>query len=200
MGDLNERHQAIKTEISEALLRFSRVKPEQYFYELCFCLLTPQSNAYKCDEAVQLLKKQGFYGKDIDPKPFLRNKTRFYINKSVYLEGMKQNYNEIFEIITSDILGYEKREFLVKNVKGLGYKEASHFLRNIGHRNLAILDRHILRNMKRHGAIRSIPRSITPKKYFLIEKKFMKFSDSIGIPMDELDLLFWANETGKVFK
>jgi N-glycosylase/DNA lyase len=88
----------------------------------------------------------------------------------------------------------------VKNVKGLGWKEASHFLRNIGHRNLAILDRHILRNLKRHGVIKSLPKTLTPKRYLVIEQKFMEFSSTIGITMDELDLLFWSRETGEILK
>jgi N-glycosylase/DNA lyase len=94
----------------------------------------------------------------------------------------------------------EKREYLVKNVKGLGLKEASHFLRNIGHNNLAILDRHILKNLHKLGVIEEVPRSLTKKAYLDIEEKFKRFSKKIGITMDELDLLFWSMETGKVFK
>jgi len=57
------------------------------------------------------------------------------------------------------------REFLVKEVKGVGYKESSHYLRNIGYRNLAILDRHILNNLKNLNVIKevSICRTSTKK-------------------------------------
>ena len=92
------------------------------------------------------------------------------------------------------------REYLVENIKGIGYKEASHFLRNIGHRNLAILDRHILKNLKDLKVINDIPKSLSKNKYFEIEKKFSNFSKEINIPMDELDLLFWSIETGEVFR
>jgi N-glycosylase/DNA lyase len=85
-------------------------------------------------------------------------------------------------------------------VKGLGWKEASHFLRNIGHLNLAILDRHILRNLKRHDVLRTLPRTLTPKRYLTIEGQFARFADTIGITMDELDLLFWSHETGEILK
>jgi N-glycosylase/DNA lyase len=88
----------------------------------------------------------------------------------------------------------------VVNVKGMGWKEASHFLRNIGYRDLAILDRHILRNLKLHGVIRSYPASLTPKRYLAIEKAFERFASAVGIPMDELDLLFWSRETGTILK
>jgi len=96
--------------------------------------------------------------------------------------------------------GEELRLWLVNNVKGLGWKESSHFLRNIGYRNLAILDRHILRNLKRLGVITKLLKTLNAKKYLQIEKKFKKFSKRIGISMDELDLLFWSMETGKIMK
>jgi N-glycosylase/DNA lyase len=88
----------------------------------------------------------------------------------------------------------------VENVKGLGYKESSHFLRNIGYRNLAILDRHILKNLEKFGAIRTIPKSLTRKQYLKLEKQFHRFADAVGIPLDELDLLFWSLETGEILK
>ncbi|GAJ17855.1 unnamed protein product, partial [marine sediment metagenome] len=40
-------------------------------------------------------------------------------------------------IINSNIDEIKLREWVVKNFKGLGYKEASHFLRNIGYKNFA---------------------------------------------------------------
>ena len=95
----------------------------------------------------------------------------------------------------------ETREWLVSNVKGFGYKEASHFLRNIGFgSDIAILDRHILKNLKKHGVINEIPKTITKKNYFEIENRMRDFSKRSGIPMAHLDLLFWSNETGEIFK
>ena len=90
--------------------------------------------------------------------------------------------------------------WLIHNVRGLGWKEASHFLRNIGYRNLAILDRHILKNLKHHNVFRTTPKTLTPKKYRAIEKGFASFANAVGISMDELDLLFWSNETGEILK
>ncbi|HXX65011.1 MAG TPA: DNA lyase, partial [Bacteroidota bacterium] len=89
---------------------------------------------------------------------------------------------------------------LVANVDGLGWKEASHFLRNIGHRDLAILDRHILRNLRRYGVIGSLPKSLTAARYLKIERKFLQFARAIGLSIDELDLLFWSRETGAILK
>jgi len=80
-------------------------------------------------------------------------------------------------------------------------KEATHFLRNIGlGKDLAILDRHILKNLNYYGVINELPKTLTKKKYLEIEDKMKKFSEEIKIPIDELDLLFWSEETGKIFK
>ena len=114
---------------------------------------------------------------------------------------MKNNYESIFQITTGALSAAEKREWFVKNVLGLSYKEATHFLRNIGKNDgLAILDRHILKNLKYHGVIRSLPSTLTKKRYLSIEKKFQIFAVLIGIPIDELDLLFWSNEAGEILK
>jgi len=112
----------------------------------------------------------------------------FKENKQILSELKKLKCNKV------------KREFLVRNVKGLGYKEASHFLRNTGHRDLAILDRHILKNLAKLKVIKEVPNSLGASKYLEIEDRFSKFSSKVGIAMDELDLLFWSMETGKVFK
>ena len=93
------------------------------------------------------------------------------------------------------------RNWLADNVLGIGMKEASHFLRNIGFgKDLAILDRHILKNLRKHAVIKDIPKVLTKQKYLEIEQAMKKFSDKIMIRLDELDLLFWSEETGQIFK
>ena len=193
-------YQEKSEEIKNRLDEFSKVKKkEDIFYELCFCLLTPQSNAKKCWDAVEDLKKMDFFNKNFDVVPILQRKTRFHNHKALYLKTAKKNFNNIFEKIQS--LGKDElRFYLLKNVKGFGLKEVSHFMRNIGYRDLAILDRHILKNLLKHGAIDKIPKSLNKKDYLFIEEKFKEFSKKIGIDMDELDLLFWSIEAGKVFK
>ena len=114
---------------------------------------------------------------------------------------MKDQYAVIAHKLSEPVPAAELRDWLVQNVLGLGYKEASHFLRNIGKNNgLAILDRHILRNLHRLGLIRSIPKSLSRKQYVEIENRFTKFANTIGITLDELDLVFWSMETGEIRK
>ena len=84
---------------------------------------------------------------------------------------------------------------------GLGYKEASHFLRNIGlGEDLAILDRHILKNLVLLGVIDEVPSSLSRKTYLDIERRMTEFSKRLGINMGQLDLLLWYKEAGEVFK
>ena len=113
---------------------------------------------------------------------------------------MREKYPELKNELEKIKDNKEKREFLVENVKGLGLKEAAHYLRNTGHENLAILDRHILKNLVKVNAIDELPKTLTKKKYFEIEDKFKEFTEKVKIPMDHLDLLFWSMETGEVFK
>ncbi|MBW3000771.1 N-glycosylase, partial [Candidatus Woesearchaeota archaeon] len=92
------------------------------------------------------------------------------------------------------------REWLVKNIKGLGYKEASHFLRNVGYFDVAILDRHVLNLMYEDGVIKEIPKTLSKKKYLEIENKFLQLASKLGMSPAELDLYLWSMKTGVVLK
>lgn len=177
------------------------------FKEFIFCLLTPQSKAKFCWQAVLNLEKKGFlfegdfnniYGELLKVR-FRKNKTKYIIeNREKFLDRRKFKLIKILEEIDDP---FKARDFLVKNVKGYGLKEASHFLRNIGYSfELAILDRHILKNLYKEKVIDEIPENLSKNKYLEIERKFREFSERIGIPIQHLDLLFWWRETGEVFK
>ncbi|MFO8164607.1 MAG: hypothetical protein R6T98_08740, partial [Desulfatiglandales bacterium] len=131
---------------------------------------------------------------------------RFIHKKSAYIiEARKKflhdNTVSLKSIISQLGNGYEAREWLVKQVKGIGYKEASHFLRNIGfEQNLAILDRHIIRNLELVRVINKVPGSLSKKSYLDIEERMMNFSKAVQIPMSHLDLVLWCKETGEIFK
>jgi N-glycosylase/DNA lyase len=194
-----QRKNAIRSRLDE----FARIKPEEYSYELAYCLLTPQSSAVNAAKAVEALKAVRFFTEDVDTSAVLadrRHYIRFHNTKARHLHEAKEHFAEIMTQLSRGSSSPEIRAWLVHNVRGLGWKEASHFLRNIGHRNLAILDRHILKNLKRHNVLRSIPKTLTPSRYCTIEKRFAAFAQTAGITMDELDLLFWSRETGEILK
>ncbi len=195
--------------VRQRLAEFARVPAADHFYELAYCLLTPQSSAVNADAAVAQLKAMAFFERGGDPTPVLRRPgayIRFHNTKARRLLTVREQFPAIAARLATTPHGSplhevrELRDWLLANVNGLGRKEAAHFLRNIGYRGLAILDRHILRNLKHHGALRTIPASITPKHYSIIEARFQRFADDCGITMDELDLLFWSRETGEIRK
>ncbi len=192
-----------REQIQLRLEEFSLVPRTEYFYELVYCLLTPQSSAVNAAKAVHLLRTHDLQNASINPEPLLHQDDfyiRFHKTKAKHILAVKNQFSVIEEHLMNEASSPSLREWLITHVTGLGWKEASHFLRNIGHRNLAILDRHILRNLLRTGVLGRLPATLTAKRYLSIEKKFITFSDRIGISMDELDLLFWSMETGEILK
>jgi len=208
--ELQALYQERKEAIQKRLAEFRQVmqwKDEEVFAELCFCLLTPQSSAKVCWDAVTALKERTLLlkGQPQELEPHLRS-VRFSDSKAKYIVEARDKFSndgklQLKSRISSFCNPFELREWFVENVKGLGYKEASHFLRNIGlGEGFAVLDRHILRNLNRLGVITEIPATITKKRYLEIEEKLRRFAAEIGIPIADLDLLFWSRETGWIFK
>lgn len=210
MKSINSKYTEKKYKIKKRLREFKKTykrKNSDLFAELCFCILTPQSKAVFCDKAIERLKKHNllFRGSAREIRNNLKGLVRFHNKKASYLVAARKTFMKGKEfniknnLDESDIL--KTRHWLINNIKGLGYKEASHFLRNIGlGKDISILDVHILKNLKRLGVIREIPKSVGKKTYTYIEEKMRKFAKKARIPLEELDLLFWSNETGFVFK
>jgi N-glycosylase/DNA lyase len=200
---LREEHRVRGGRVIERLNDFASVQPDEYFFELVYCLLTPQSSAVNAGHAVAALRVEGLGRREIDPAPILASRAhyiRFHHTKAARIREAHVMLPEILKTLDGSSSAEDERRWLVERVNGLGWKEASHFLRNIGRRNLAILDRHILRNLQHHGAIRSIPATLTPKRYLAIETQFRRFAESCRISMDEIDLLLWSRETGEILK
>jgi N-glycosylase/DNA lyase len=203
VDDLRRDYAGSRPAIRARLEDFARVPKTEYLYELIYCLLTPQSSAVNAAKVVACLREADFLATDFDPSGILFRKEhyiRFHNTKARRLLEAKTNREVILAALGEGRSPPEMRDWFVRNVKGLGWKEASHFLRNIGYRDLAILDRHILKNLRRHRIIRTLPKSLTPVRYQSIERKFRRFAVAVGIPMDELDLLFWSRETGEILK
>jgi N-glycosylase/DNA lyase len=200
-----------KKEIVSRLREFERwwtdKTDEEIFTELSFCILTPQSRAKFCWDAITALKEEDLLLKGNVAR--IREKlhcVRFHNKKAQYVVDARRLFMKNGRILIKPLLAkfsgvHERREWLVKNIRGLGYKEASHFLRNLGFgKDIAILDRHILRNLKLLGVIGEIPESMGRKKYLEIEKNMAEFAKEIDIPLAHLDLLLWYKETGEIFK
>jgi len=204
-------YRRIKPEIKKRLSAFHKIiesKDEEIFSELSYCILTANANAVRCDEAIKELEKRNLLlnGKAGEIRPILRGRARFHNKKADYIVGARNLFSNKGRLNIKSRLNMKDisaaRDWLVDNIRGFGYKEASHFLRNVGlGKDLAILDRHILKNLKRYGAIRKMPSSVGSKKIYIeIESKMREFSKRTKIPMEELDLLFWSMQTGFIFK
>jgi N-glycosylase/DNA lyase len=210
-SELETLYSTVRSEIGKRIKEFrllwEKGTEEELFREFTFCLLTPQSKAKSCWKAVERLSGDNLLF-DACRDVIANNLTgvRFHHTKAANIERARELFvrNGKFNIRTP-IMRFESpfdaRDWLVQNVKGFGYKEASHFMRNVGlGENFAILDRHVLRNLKRLGVIDEIPRYLKAKRYIDIEQKMRQFADDIGIPLDHLDLLLWFRETGEIFK
>ncbi len=193
-----KQYEAIRQRLDD----FTKVNQDDYFYELCFTLCTPQSKAKNAVRVVEILKQRNFKNELFNPADILRmpeHYIRFHNQKGLSLMQAQQKYITIEAEILSASSVNQKREWLVQNVRGIGMKEAAHFLRNIGIFGTAILDRHILKHLAACGVI-DVPDSLTPTLYIDIETKWKQFCEWVGIPMDEMDLLFWSMETGEILK
>lgn len=173
---------------------------KQIFKELCFCLLTAN---YSASGGIRIQKAidDGFLTLSYEELSSKLKELghRFPNARAKYIVDARKKIDDIKRILDSKIDEKAKREWLVKNVKGLGYKEASHFLRNIGYKNLAIIDFHIIDLLARYGIIRK-PKTITRKKYLEIENILREIAEKTGLSLAELDLYLWYIETGKVLK
>jgi len=203
-------YKKIKPDILKRINEFQSVWSEadekRLFQELAFCLLTPQSKALNAWKTIIILTENQklLKGNTASIAEDL-NLVRFRNNKASYLVEAREmffnNSKGIRKTLTEFSSVSEKRNWLNKNIKGYGLKESSHFLRNIGFgKEIAILDRHILRNLLNYKVINEIPKSISEKKYYEMESRMKDFSYKINIPLEYLDFVLWFKETNKLFK
>ncbi len=172
---------------------------EELFSEMCFCLLTANFNAEK---SIKIQEEIGecfsTHSKEEISKKLKDYGHRFPNKRAEYIHESKKCRNKL-----KNIVGFHDRqimrEWFVKNVKGLGYKEVSHFLRNIGFDDYAIIDFHIVDVLVKHSIIKK-PKTLTKKRYLEIEDKLREIARKTDLTLSELDLYLWYMETGKILK
>ncbi len=202
-------YKKIKNDIEKRLDEFSdnfeKMDNDDLFAELSFCTFTPQSKAKSCWKCIEHLKSTRLlYTAEAEELKCNITGVRFHNNKSGYVVKNRELVMkmDLKKFIVDNVPDIKKlRKWLVENIKGYSFKEASHFLRNIGYgSDIAILDRHILKNLVLFGVIPEIPKTINEKIYLEIEDKMTEFSEKIKIPMHHLDILLWYKQTGEIFK
>lgn len=163
----------------------------ELFSELSFCVLTANWSAKGGIRAQKNIGPEGFSKLDADELEYALRKIghRFPKARAQYIVSNRWIIGTIRHLFVLPY--YQIREFLVKNIKGIGWKESSHFLRNVGYGEVAILDKHILRLMMENGLIDSIPKGWTKKKYLDYENRLKVLEKHFNEPIGKLDLYLW---------
>ena len=189
------------------LLQVETNDNHRLFEELCFCIFTANTSAEMGLKAVDAVRNvlmsgtademtrrlEGVYRfNNVRPAHIIH--TRTYLKNSINFQ-LKNKINSFKN-------KNELRDFfaLNKDIKGLGYKEASHFLRNIGFKGYSILDKHIINSLYEFGVLSTNEKPKNSKEYLEIEQKYVDFSKEVGIDVDELDLLLWSRKNGRILK
>ncbi len=171
---------------------------KRIFSELCFCILTAN---YSALGGIKIQRELGNKFLTLGEKELSEELKklghRFPNKRAEFIVEARKKLPLIEEALKLPEL--KLREWLVKNIKGIGYKEASHFMRNIGYKNVAIIDFHIIDLLVREGIIKK-PKTLTKKKYLEVESELKKIADKTGLNLAELDLYLWYMETGKILK
>jgi len=183
--------------IKQRLLEFNSFKGkgnDDWFFELCFCLLTANASAKGGMKAQEFVGLRGFLelSEEQLSQKLKEARYRFPNIRAKYIVNARE-HSKIKDIVGS-MNSLEAREWLVENIKGLGMKESSHFLRNVGRTDLAILDKHILRNLEEEL------KPLSKDRYKEVEQRLIEIGKLTNTDMAELDLILWYKQTGEVLK
>ena len=202
-----ERRGDIEKRLAEFGDVWKRGNDARLWEEMVFCFFTGGCSAkmgLRSIEAVRPLLEKG-------TQPELANALtgvhRYPNARSRYVvasrEFLKQHCDlKIRAKLESFDCRIERRDWLVKEkgIKGLGYKEASHFLRNVGFRGYAILDKHVLRCLAELKIIEEPKPPNTRSRYLMVEEKLKNLTHTANIDFDEMDLVLWSMKTGEILK
>ena len=193
----------IKEVVDLRIKEFSKIKKtnaDSVFKELCFCIMTANCAAEKCIEIHDEIGDNFLkLSQERLANKFKDLGYRFPNVRSKYITEDRDKKTELYKKINNSVQDNGLRDWIVKNIKGIGYKEASHFLRNIGFEQFAIIDFHIVDILVKYGLIEK-PITMTKTKYLEIEDILKDIGKSANLSMAELDLYLWYMETGKILK
>ncbi len=204
-------HRARRREIESRLAEFAEVRraatDERLWEELVFCIFTAGASARMGLGSVEAVRHLLARGTQSELAAALQSKHRYPNSRSGYIVVTREflesdcglRLRERLEGFADPV---ERRDWLAreKGIKGLGYKESSHFLRNVGYRGYAILDKHILRCLAEVGVIASPQPPSTRARYLATEERLRDFARDLGVDFEELDLVLWSMKTGEILK
>ena len=204
-------HRSRRKEIQSRLAEFESIRNagrnERLWEEMVFCFFTGGCSARMGLNAVNAVRHLLMEGTQEQLAAALSGVHRYPNARSRYIVHSRNFLRahcglELGEKLKGFRDHHERRDWLVKEkgIKGLGYKEASHFLRNIGFRGYAILDKHILRSLAELRIIDEPKPPNTRTAYLTIEEKLKHLTRVLRIDFDELDLVLWSMKTGVILK
>jgi len=202
-----KKKSAIRSRLNEFRKIGEKADDNQLFEELVFCICTAGASAKMGLKSVEAMRDILADGSLKKLRTRLDGVHRYPNARPAYIVHTREYLKSEHDFKIKDLLKsfqdpLERRDFLAKNknIKGIGDKEASHFLRNIGFSGYAILDKHILNTLYEFKVIKGPKPPATRDKYIYAEKKLIEFADKLEIHMDELDLLLWSEKTGEILK
>ncbi len=202
-----ERRGEIRGRLAEFEAVWQTEGDERLWEEMVFCFFTGGCSAKMGLRSIEAVRPLLLHGNQAELAEALRGKHRYPNARSGYIVASREFLQEHCKMRLRDKLEsfdnhLERRDWLVKEkrIKGLGYKEASHFLRNIGFTGYAILDKHILRSLAELQIIDDPKPPNTRLKYLTIEEKLKNLATRLEIDFDELDLVLWSLKTGEILK
>ena len=206
-------HRARRKEIRRRLGEFEEVwrkgSDARLWEELAYCIFTARASARMGLDAVDAVRALLLDGEAEAMTAALKEAGahRFPVARPQYIVTTRNYFRAHFGMALRKRLRsfrdpFERRDWLAqeKQVKGLGYKESSHFLRNIGVKGHAILDKHVMRCLAEVGVVDSAKPPQTRKKYLDVERELIRFAKDIRVDFDELDLVLWSMKTGEILK
>ena len=202
-----ERRTEIRTRLAEFEAVWKTETDERLWEEMVFCFFTGGCSARMGLRSVEAVRPILLTGNSHELSQALRGRHRYPNARAGYIVASREflqahcglRLRKKLESFDNDL---ERRDWLVKEkgIKGLGYKEASHYLRNIGLKGYAILDKHILRSLAELKIIDDPKPPATRLKYLTIEEKLKDLAKLTKIDFDELDLVLWSMKTGEILK
>jgi len=124
---------------------------------------------------------------------------RFWRTRSVFIVdsafGIYRDGDGLLPILRQTKDQKRTRECVVALAKGIGPKQASLFLRNVGYGDeLAILDCHVLRFMHYVGLCRELPKSVgNIRAYEALERILSIYARGFGWGLQILDQAIWIS-------
>lgn len=202
-----ERRAEILQRLSEFEDVFKNGTDERLWEEMVFCFFTGGCSARMGMRSVEAVRPLLLAGNHAELSQALIGRHRYPNARAGYIVASREFLLEHCNLrLREKLNGFDddqaRRDWLVKEkrIKGLGYKEASHYLRNIGYLGYAILDKHILRSLAELGIIDDPKPPNTRAKYLAIEEKLKSLAALTRIDFDELDLVLWSMKTGEILK